>query len=43
MFRDPFRGDPNKLVMCAAYNTDNTPAKSNYREECSKLMEAVAD
>ena len=39
IFRDPFRGGANIMVMCECYNNDGTPNHSNYRAHCKKVME----
>ena len=31
MYTDPFRGDPNKIVLCATYFIDGTPTVTNFR------------
>jgi glutamine synthetase len=41
IFRDPFRGGDNILVMAETYNNDGTPNKFNHRFECAKAMEAA--
>jgi len=43
LFKDPFRGGDNLLVLCECYNNDGTPNKTNYRHSCVKLMETYAD
>ncbi|CAH8485611.1 unnamed protein product [Schistosoma rodhaini] len=39
MFRDPFRGGKNKLVLCETYNYDKKPHVSNHRYLCNLVME----
>ncbi|CAH8467126.1 unnamed protein product [Heterobilharzia americana] len=39
MFRDPFRGGKNKLVLCETYNYDKKPHASNHRYQCNLTME----
>jgi len=43
IFRDPFRGGDNILVLSECYNNDGTPNKTNYRHKCAKIMETHAD
>ncbi|XP_064457578.1 glutamine synthetase-like [Ornithodoros turicata] len=43
VFRDPFLGGPNKLVMCETYKHDNKPHESNKRHTCKKAMELAKD
>jgi len=38
MFDDPFRGKPNKMVLCETYSFDNEPTCSNYRKTCAEVM-----
>lgn len=42
MFKDPFRGGDNILVLCECYDNDGTPNRSNYRAACKKVMDAAA-
>ena len=42
IFKDPFRGGDNLLVMAETYNNDGTPNKTNHRAAASKIMEAAA-
>ena len=41
IFRDPFRGGKNILVLCECYDNDGTPNRANYRAACKKSMDAV--
>ncbi|AFR92589.1 glutamine synthetase [Cryptococcus neoformans] len=43
IFKDPFRGGANILVLCECYDNDGTPNKSNYRAHCKKVMDAAKD
>ena len=43
IFKDPFRGGDNILVLAGCYNNDGTPNKTNYRHHCQKTMEAAKD
>jgi glutamine synthetase len=43
IFKDPFRRGDNIIVLAECWNNDGTPNKTNYRHECSKLMEAHKD
>jgi len=38
IFRDPFRGGDNILVLCACYFPDGTPATNNHRHMAEKNM-----
>ncbi|THH08656.1 hypothetical protein EW145_g2574 [Phellinidium pouzarii] len=42
IFKDPFRGGNNILVMSETYNSDGTPNKTNHRAAAKKIMEAAA-
>lgn len=42
MFRDPFRLDPNKLVLCEVLKYNHKPAETNLRESCKKVMEKAS-
>ncbi|KAL5530672.1 GLN1 [Sanghuangporus sanghuang] len=42
IFKDPFRGGDNILVMSETYNNDGTPNKTNHRAAAKKIMEAAA-
>lgn len=42
MFRDPFRGGNNKIVLCDTYNHDMTPNSSNKRFRCLDSMKKAA-
>jgi len=39
LFDDPFRGRPNKMVLCETYTFDNQPTCSNHRKTCKEVME----
>ncbi|XP_051930142.1 glutamine synthetase-like isoform X1 [Hippocampus zosterae] len=41
MFRDPFRKDPNKLVLCEVLKHDRQPAETNLRDGCRRIMSLV--
>ncbi|XP_042150353.1 glutamine synthetase-like [Ixodes scapularis] len=43
LFRDPFLGDPNKLVLCETYKHDHTPHESNKRHACKEAMDRVRE
>lgn len=43
MFRDPFRGGENKLVMCDTYKNNRKPTDTNRRAACVAAMEAAKD
>ncbi len=42
IFKDPFRGGANILVLCECYDNDGSPNASNYRAHCAKVMTAAA-
>uniref|UniRef100_A0A2K5KSS3 Glutamine synthetase n=1 Tax=Cercocebus atys TaxID=9531 RepID=A0A2K5KSS3_CERAT len=41
MFRDPFRKDPNKLVLCEVFKYNRRPAETNLRHTCKRIMDMV--
>jgi len=43
MFRDPFRRDPNKIVLCEVLDSNRRAVGSNHRAECKQIMKAVRD
>ncbi|KAK8780631.1 hypothetical protein V5799_018027 [Amblyomma americanum] len=43
LYRDPFLGGPNKLVLCETYKFDHTPHESNKRHQCKLAMERCKD
>ena len=43
IFRDPFRGGDNILVLAETYNSDGTPNRTNYRHHAKKVMDAVKE
>ncbi|MCJ1282759.1 glutamate--ammonia ligase [Xylographa opegraphella] len=40
IFPDPFRLEPNIIVMCETWDPDGSPNKFNYRHDAARLMEA---
>merc|ERR1711939_299019 len=42
VFRDPFRGGDNVLVLAECYNSEGIPVKTNHRYSCKKAMDACA-
>jgi len=38
LFHDPFRGKPNKMVICETYTHDGLPHPTNYRKSCKDAM-----
>jgi glutamine synthetase len=38
LFNDPFRGAPNKIVLCSAYHADGTPTNTNFRHFAEKIF-----
>jgi glutamine synthetase len=43
IFKDPFRGGDNILVLAETYNNDGTPNRTNYRHHANKSMELAKD
>jgi len=43
IFKDPFRGGDNILVLAETYNNDGTPNGTNYRHSCKKSMDLAKD
>jgi glutamine synthetase len=43
IFRDPFRGGDNILVMAECYNNDGTPNKTNFRHAAKKVMDEAKE
>ncbi|XP_059153528.1 glutamine synthetase-like [Physella acuta] len=42
IFRDPFRGGKNKLVLCEVYKYNKKPAETNRRKTCNEVMKQAA-
>jgi len=42
LFDDPFRGKPNKMVLCDTYTFDDQPTCSNHRKTCLEVMNTEA-
>ncbi|ELU45378.1 glutamine synthetase [Rhizoctonia solani AG-1 IA] len=43
IFKDPFRGGKNILVLAETYNNDGTPNRTNYRHHAKKIMDLAKD
>ncbi|GAA96093.1 uncharacterized protein L969DRAFT_94323 [Mixia osmundae IAM 14324] len=43
IYKDPFRGGDNILVLAETYNPDGSPNKTNFRYHCKKSMDACKD
>jgi len=43
MYRDPFRGGNNKLVLCDTYKYNKEPTETNHRKLCNEIMEKAKD
>ncbi|KAG8436807.1 hypothetical protein GDO86_007769 [Hymenochirus boettgeri] len=43
MFRDPFRKDPNKLVLCEVLKYNRKTAETNLRHTCKQIMDMVSN
>ena len=39
MFKDPFRGGKNKIVLCETYKYDHKPCETNRRKTCNQAMQ----
>uniref|UniRef100_UPI00358F127D glutamine synthetase-like n=1 Tax=Myxine glutinosa TaxID=7769 RepID=UPI00358F127D len=43
MFRDPFRLDPNKIVLCEVLDYSREPDAKNLRSSCKKVMDLAKE
>jgi len=43
IFKDPFRGGPNIIVLAETYNNDGTPNKTNFRHHAKKIMDQAKE
>lgn len=43
IFKDPFRGGDNIIVLNEVWNNDGTPNRTNHRHSCDKVMSTHAD
>jgi glutamine synthetase len=43
IFKDPFGGGDNIIVLAECYNNDGTPNKTNHRHHAAKVMELAKD
>jgi len=43
IFKDPFRGGDNILVLAETYNNDGTPNRTNFRHHAAKVMEQAKE
>ena len=41
LYKDPFRGGENVLVLCETWTHDKKPANTNHRVTCNEAMEAA--
>uniref|UniRef100_T1IVY1 Glutamine synthetase n=1 Tax=Strigamia maritima TaxID=126957 RepID=T1IVY1_STRMM len=41
IYRDPFRGGKNKLVLCETYKYNKKPTDTNHRLTCNEIMNKV--
>merc|ERR1740129_479937 len=42
IYRDPFRGGDNKLVLCDTYKYNKLPTETNHRKACKETMDKAA-
>jgi glutamine synthetase len=43
IFKDPFRGGDNILVLAETYSNDGTPNRTNHRHHAAKVMDLAKD
>jgi len=43
LYKDPFRGGDNKLVMCETIRYNRNPTESNHRHSCKMVMDMVQE
>jgi len=43
IFKDPFRGGDNILVLAETYNNDGTPNRTNHRHHAKKVFDEAKD
>lgn len=43
IFKDPFRGGDNILVLAECYNNDGTPNRTNFRHHAAKVMDLAKE
>ena len=43
IFKDPFRGGDNILVLAETYNSDGTPNMTNFRHHAKKVMDLAKE
>jgi len=43
LYKDPFRGGKNKLVLCETYKHTKVPTESNKRHSCNQVMDKAKD
>ena len=41
VFPDPFRKEPNVLLLCSTYNYDDNPLKNNYRDWSKTILKQI--
>jgi len=43
LFKDPFRGGSNKIVLCETIRSNGEPDASNLRQKCKEAMDQIKD
>jgi len=43
MYKDPFRGGHNIMVMCETYKYNKEPTETNNRKACNEVMQKAKD
>jgi len=43
LYKDPFRGGQNKIVLCETFKYNKKPTETNHRKSCNTVMERAKD
>jgi len=43
LYRDPFRGGNNKIVLCETFKYNKKPTETNHRKSCNAVMERAKE